>query len=146
MKTSPADILAVSLRVLWALAICVSVMLVPGCFTTPIDPALGAIEEQLTFDYKGHYLNHTQCFSPDDEWIVYDTRIDPEKIGSTGSVEKVNIESGEMIMMYTAPNRRSTDRAPGPPRTTPSRIGYCSLAGSSTAISCALTVTGGGAV
>jgi len=111
MKTSPLDILAVSRRTLLALAICVPVMLTPGCFTTPIDPALGAIEEQLTFDYKGHYLNPTQCFSPDDEWIVYDTRIDPEKIGSTRSVEKVNLESGEMIMMYTAPNQ--TQYGPG---------------------------------
>jgi len=105
METNAADITAVSRRGLSVLAICISAMLTPGCFTKPIDPTLGVNEEQLTFDYKGHYLNSAQCFSPDDKWIVYDTRVDPEKIGSTGTIEKVNVETGQMVVMYTAPNQ-----------------------------------------
>ena len=105
METSAIDTPVLSLRTPGVLAICVSVMLTPGCFAMPIDPTLGAIEEQLTFDYKGHYLNAAQCFSPDDRWIVYDTRIDPKGIASTGSVEKVNVKTGEMIVMYRTPGQ-----------------------------------------
>jgi hypothetical protein len=106
METSAADIPVLSHRTLSAPAICILAMLIPGCFfSRPIDPTLGATEEQLTFDYKGHYLNPVQCFSPNDKWIVYDTRIDPDKIGSTETIEKVNAETGAMLVMYTAPNQ-----------------------------------------
>ena len=92
---------------------CASAMLVSGCFrfSRPLDPSLGGIEEQLTFDYKGHYLNSHQCFSPDDKWIVYDTRIAGGSIGSTGVVEKVNVKTGEMIVMYRTPDQ--TRHGPG---------------------------------
>ena len=29
---------------------------------------------QLTHDNSGHTIHNSQCFSPDDEWIVFDTR------------------------------------------------------------------------
>ena len=45
-------------------------------------------EMQLTNGGYGHFLNSTQVFSPDDEWIVYDTRNDDGGIGVTGSIEK----------------------------------------------------------
>ena len=106
METNAVDIPALSRRTLSVLAICISAMLTPGCFfSKPIDPTLGGIEEQLTFDYKGHYLNSAQCFSPDDKWIVYDTRIDPDKIGSTETIEKVNVKTGAMVVTYKAPNQ-----------------------------------------
>jgi len=112
METNAVDIPALSRRTLSVPAICILAMLTPGCFfSKPIDPTLGGIEEQLTFDYKGHYLNRTQCFSPDDKWIVYDTRIAPEKMAIAGTIEKVNVKTGEMVVMYRTP--RQTQYGPG---------------------------------
>lgn len=57
-------------------------------------------EVQLTKAAYGHYLNSTQVFSPDDEWIVYDTRNDDGGIGVTGSIEMVNVTNGEVKPLY----------------------------------------------
>jgi WD40 repeat protein len=62
-------------------------------------------EKQLTFGNKGHFLNTTQCFSPDGHWVVYDTRNDDTKIGSTGSIEMVNINTGEIRELYHTQNQ-----------------------------------------
>lgn len=67
--------------------------------------------KQLTSGNKGHCLNNTQCFSPDDNWLVYDTRNDDTKIGSTGSIEMVNIHSGEIRILYQTSNQ--TEFGPG---------------------------------
>lgn len=58
-------------------------------------------EIQLTFDAKGHFLHTTQYFSPDDQWIVYDTRNDGSHIGRTCCIEMVNTQSKECIQLYT---------------------------------------------
>ncbi|ADY52048.1 WD40-like beta Propeller containing protein [Pseudopedobacter saltans DSM 12145] len=68
-------------------------------------------EKQLTFDKKGHLINHTQIFSPDGKWIVYDTRNDDTKIGSTSTIEMVNIETGEIKELYKTQNQ--TEFGPG---------------------------------
>jgi hypothetical protein len=68
-------------------------------------------EKQLTFGNKGHFLNTTQCFSPDGQWIVYDTRNDDTKIGSTGSIEMVNVDTGEIRELYHTQNQ--TEYGPG---------------------------------
>src|SRR5690606_5409990 len=52
-------------------------------------------ETQLTTTTNGHTIHNTQVFSKDDNWIVYDTRNDDTMIGSTGSIEMVNVETGE---------------------------------------------------
>jgi len=107
MKIGPIDIAANAGRMVMTLAICALAMGVSGCyrFSRTIDPMLGGTEEQLTFDYKSHYLNSHQCFSPDDKWIVYDTRIAGGSIVSSGVVEKVNVKTGEMIVIYRAPDQ-----------------------------------------
>src|SRR5690606_16747729 len=53
-------------------------------------------ETQLTSTPNGHTIHNTQVFSEDDNWIVYDTRNDDTKIGSTRSIEMVNTETGEV--------------------------------------------------
>jgi len=68
-------------------------------------------EKQITFDDKGHLLNHTQIFSADGKWVVYDTRNDDSKIGSTPSIEMVNLETGEMKELYRTQNQ--TEYGPG---------------------------------
>ena len=68
-------------------------------------------EKQLTTDPKGHFLNTNQCFSADGKWLVYDTRNDDSKIGSTGSIEMVNVVTGEMKQLYHTKNQ--TEYGPG---------------------------------
>lgn len=69
------------------------------------------LERQLTTDAKGHFLNTNQCFSADGKWLVYDTRNDDSKIGSTGSIEMVNVFTGEIKLLYQTKNQ--TEYGPG---------------------------------
>ena len=62
-------------------------------------------EIQLTYGEKGHFLYVTQVFSPDDQWIVYDTRNDGGHIGQTCCVEMVNIKTKEIKLIYQAPGQ-----------------------------------------
>ncbi|MBT3198710.1 MAG: DUF3748 domain-containing protein [Phycisphaerales bacterium] len=105
MELRSVYIVRVARRMIVAVAICALAMLTPGCFRGAIDPTLGGLEVQVTFDYKGHYLNHTNCFSSDDKWIVYDTRLGPGTIARSGVIEKVNIRTGEMMVVYRTPNQ-----------------------------------------
>lgn len=68
-------------------------------------------ETQLTSGKQGHFLNSTQVFSPDDSWIVYDTRNDDGGIGVTGSIAMVNVKSGEIAQLYHTANQ--TKYGPG---------------------------------
>ncbi len=55
---------------------------------------------QLTQDNGGHTIHNTQCFSQDDEWVVYDTRNNDTMIASTGNVCMVNTQTGEIRELY----------------------------------------------
>ncbi|MEO6107379.1 MAG: DUF3748 domain-containing protein [Cyclobacteriaceae bacterium] len=68
-------------------------------------------EVQLTFGAYGHMLNSDQVFSPDGEWVVYDTRNDITHIGRTCCLEKVNIKTGEIVKLYASPDQ--TIHGPG---------------------------------
>lgn len=67
--------------------------------------------KQLTTGAYGHTLNAAQVFSPDGAWIYYDTRNDDTHIGRTGYVEKVHIQTGEVVRLYAAPGQ--TEYGPG---------------------------------
>ena len=82
-----------------------------GCGPGQTLDELMAVEVQLTTEAKGHWLHNTQCFSPDDRWIVYDTRTAEEQIGQTGSIEKVHTETGQVARMYRTANQ--TQHGPG---------------------------------
>lgn len=69
------------------------------------------LEIQLTQQSYGHFLNSTQTFSPDDKWIVYDTRNDDGGIGVTGSIEMVSIDGKETRVLYKTHNQ--TKYGPG---------------------------------
>lgn len=69
------------------------------------------IETQLTVAPQGHTIHHTQVFSPDGQWVVYDIRNDDTKIGSTGRIEMVNVHTGEVRLLYAVPNQ--TEYGPG---------------------------------
>jgi len=68
-------------------------------------------EIQLTSDKKGHFLHTTQYFSPDNSWIVYDTRNDGAHIGRTCCIEMVNTQTKEIKQLYNAPGQ--TQYGPG---------------------------------
>lgn len=78
-------------------------------------------ESQLTKDKYGHFLNSTQVFSPDDKWIVYDTRNDDGGIGVTAKIEMVNVETGEIKPLYKTENQ--TKFGPGVGAATFSPVG-----------------------
>lgn len=68
-------------------------------------------EMQLTSNPRGHLLHNTQCWSPDNQWIVYDNRPRGTMISSTGTIEKVNVHTGKIVRMYAA--SRQTVHGPG---------------------------------
>ena len=68
-------------------------------------------EIQLTHAAYGHTIHNTQVFSKDGLWVVYDTRNDDTQIGSTGSIEMVNTETGEVKELYRTTNQ--TNDGPG---------------------------------
>ncbi len=68
-------------------------------------------EIQLTADTKGHCLHNTQCFSPDNQWLVYDTRNHDTLISRTGTIEIVNVNTGAIREVYQT--RNQTEFGPG---------------------------------
>lgn len=68
-------------------------------------------EFQLTRAAQGHTIHNTQVFSKDGQWVVYDSRNDDTQIGSTGSIEMVHTETGEVRVLYRTTNQ--TEAGPG---------------------------------
>jgi hypothetical protein len=73
-------------------------------------------EIQLTFDPRNHYLDNNDNFSPDDKWLVYDTRkavAGPpvREIGANSNIEKVNVDTGEIVVVYET--AQQTEYGPG---------------------------------
>lgn len=64
-------------------------------------------EIQLTSDKtKNHDLDNNDNFSPDGKWLVYDTRTDLGGIGGSPSIERVNIETGEVEVLFGIPDNQ----------------------------------------
>ena len=97
-------------RIILLLAFC-GIFLMASCSNKKINEPMHFIETQLTNDSYGHFLNSTQVFSPDDEWIVYDTRNDDGGIGVTGRIEMANAKTGEITPLYRTQNQ--TPYGPG---------------------------------
>ncbi|MBN1352883.1 DUF3748 domain-containing protein [candidate division KSB1 bacterium] len=60
--------------------------------------------EQLTFEPYHHNLDNNLNFSPDSKWLVYDTRDHERGIGDTRRIEKVNLNVGNKLVLYDAPD------------------------------------------
>jgi len=62
-------------------------------------------ERQVTRSQKGHILTNIGVWSPDSEWIVYDTRSDAagEKFDGE-TIEEVNWRTGEVRVLYRSKN------------------------------------------
>ena len=62
-------------------------------------------ERQITRAEHGHILTNTRVWSPDSEWIVYDTRSDVAGDLFDGNrIEMVNIHTGEVKSLYESRN------------------------------------------
>ncbi|HTF28520.1 MAG TPA: DUF3748 domain-containing protein [Flavitalea sp.] len=68
-------------------------------------------EIQLTSGDRGFCINHTKCFSPDDKWIVFDSRNDDSQIIWTGTIGLVNVDTCEIKDIYHTTNQ--TEFGPG---------------------------------
>ena len=59
----------------------------------------------LTQSAGGHTIHHNSVFSPNDEWIVFDSRNDDTKIGETSTIGMVNVKTGKEIILYKTDNQ-----------------------------------------
>lgn len=66
---------------------------------------------QLTFDQQGHCINSTQCFSPDGQWIVFDSRNHDTLLASSGEIKMVNVLTKEQKLLYKTGHQ--TEYGPG---------------------------------
>lgn len=87
--------------------VCVNGIFVFSCSETNLMKE----EIQLTSGAYGHMLNPTQVFSPDDQWLAYDTRNDITHIGRTCCIEKVNVATGKVVKLYSTQSQ--TEHGPG---------------------------------
>lgn len=63
------------------------------------------MERQITTRPQGHILTNINVWSPDSQWIVYDTRSDAEGATFDGQrIEMVNVETGEVRCLYESQN------------------------------------------
>ncbi len=69
-------------------------------------------EQQITKDFEyNHDLDNNDNFSPDNEWLVYDTRTEAGGIAASSRIEKVNIKTGEKKVVFQVENNQ--DFGPG---------------------------------
>ncbi|MCF0057580.1 DUF3748 domain-containing protein [Dyadobacter sp. CY356] len=62
-------------------------------------------EKQITHDLTyNHDLDNNDNFSPDGEWLVYDTRTDDGGIAESARIEKVNVKTGEIKVLFKVEN------------------------------------------
>lgn len=65
-------------------------------------------EIQLTNDLTYHHdLDNNDNFSPDNQWLVYDTRTDDGGIAASAKIEKVNVNTGEKKVVYEVKNNQT---------------------------------------
>jgi len=79
----------------------ISVYITVGCTTKA-----GLEEIRLSNDSSKNFnLDNRYNFSPDDQWLVYDTRTNEGGIGGCGTIEKINVRSGETVILYQTPHQ-----------------------------------------
>jgi len=66
------------------------------------DLSPSAIERQVTRAEQGHILTNHAVWSPDGRWLVYDLREREDRFTGT-RIEIVNVETGIVRVLYTAP-------------------------------------------
>ncbi len=85
------------------LGILLAVMALNGC-TSSVPPVKIV---QLTNGSYNHDLDNNDNFSPDGQWLVYDTRTGTGGIGGSPSVERVNVETGRIEELFAIKDNQS---------------------------------------
>ncbi len=85
----------------------ININLISGC-----KEKIASKEIQISSDLtKNFNLDNRYNFSPDDQWLVYDTRTNEGGIGNCRSIEKINVTTGEIVVLYKT--RNATQYGPG---------------------------------
>jgi hypothetical protein len=80
--------------------------LVVSTITTMSAHAYNAFEQQVTSGPGGRILTNIGVWSPDSEWITYDTRSDADGSTFDGTrIEKVHVPTGHVKVLYESKNR-----------------------------------------
>ena len=74
--------------------------------TVNLIPSPNAEERQLTQGLQGHFVNHRQAISPDDQWVAFDGRGEDPKMGENDLIGMVNLLSGEIKELYRVPGQQ----------------------------------------
>jgi len=87
-----------------------AVVLMSGCSLIEMQTGQRPAQVQLTFEPRNHNLDNNDNFSPDDQWLVYDTRRSVaghvmREIGANSNIEKVNVDTGEIVVVYETQNQ-----------------------------------------
>jgi len=69
------------------------------------------IEKQITFEPRNHVLAPWDVWSRNNQWVVYDTRRGEGGMGSNSNIEKVNVDTGEIVVLYETSDQ--TEFGPG---------------------------------
>ena len=70
----------------WRLAFATAAL---ATFAAAAGPAPSAMETQLTHAPRNHDLDNNENFSPDDAWLVFDTRDDDTAIAGNAVIARV---------------------------------------------------------
>jgi Tol biopolymer transport system component len=71
-----------------------------GTESRPIETMAKLVEHQITQSRSGHILTNIGVWSPDGEWVVYDTGSTPAGDQFDGTrIEKVTVHSGEVRVL-----------------------------------------------
>ncbi len=72
-------------------------------------------EKQITFEEKTHALDNNDNFSPDGNFLCYDTRgtVYNDNLANCKSIEKVEIATGDITVLWEPPSVTGENAAPG---------------------------------
>jgi len=90
-----------------------------ACLPSVVQP--GGIAIQLTSAPRNHFMSPFGPFSPDGQWIVYDTREDEAAMGRNSNIEKVNTGNGRIRVVYETPDQGPHGPGCGTPGYSPAR-------------------------
>ena len=98
------------MRVSMVIVVLLAAVSMSGCSLMDTQSGPMSKQVQLTFDPRNHSLDNNDNFSPDDRWLIYDTRGSfpghpLRTIGANSNIEKVNIDTGEIVVVYETQNQ-----------------------------------------
>ncbi len=119
MELESARILMITKKVYTSVVIVFSVissLIFTGCGNNPEQrDSINMQEKQITFSDKNHALDNNDNFSPDDNFLCYDTRgtVYNDNLANCKSIEKVEIATGNETVLWEPESVTGEQAAPG---------------------------------